>query len=163
MATKVIFDGIQKLVIVDYGVTLLDFTSDVYSDWKLWVQASDNSKWERAIEVVGGDPIPGTGQSLGASYFFVNGWHMRSWEGDHALNVVGNVYTNDGSPVFNHTLGNYNVQINMKTSNLIDKLDNAVVAGLVWDELAANHLLSGSKGKELKDTLKLLKILLASA
>ena len=58
---KVTFDGPNKIIIVNEGVTELDFRDDVYSAWKEWIldPTQVNAKWEEAVSAVGGDPLPG--------------------------------------------------------------------------------------------------------
>lgn len=160
--SDVTFDGELKLVIVNQGITNLNIKDDVYSNWKEWLSVYDYMKYEQAFRSVGGDPLP-SGDNLGSTFFLMNGWKMRTWEGNHTLDVVGNIYTESGQPVFVLTLGSWNILVNNTVSNLIDKVNNDLVAGLVWDELLVNHGIGGTTGKALKDTLKIIKILLASA
>jgi hypothetical protein len=122
---KVTFDGTNKLIIVDNGVTSLDAAIDLYSDWKEWMLTSDNSKYPLAFATIGGDDLGG-GRYLGATYFLENGWKIRPYEGNHALSLVGNIYTRDGSSPFVSTLGNYNVLITSSVSNLIDTVETGV-------------------------------------
>ena len=71
---KVTFDGLNKLILVNEGVTELDFRVDVYSAWKEWIQDPNqvNAKWEKALDVIGGDPLPGD-RVLGTTFFLENG------------------------------------------------------------------------------------------
>ena len=90
----VTFDGPNKLMIVNPGVTEIDVKVDLYSDWKEWTLLSDNSKYLPAMSAIGGEPIGG-GIFVGSTFFFLNGWKLRPYEGNHTLNVVGNLYTDD--------------------------------------------------------------------
>lgn len=117
--SNVTFSGIQKLIIVNSGVTTLDIQVDVYSDWKEWEQISDNSKFVQALRPVGGDPLTAT-KDLGDTYFIMNGWKIRPAEFNHRLQVEGNLFTEDESSPFVQTLGNYNVVIESFVSNLTD-------------------------------------------
>ena len=73
---KVTFDGLNKLILVNDGVTELDIKEDVYSAWKEWVSSfNDNAKWEPAIRSTGGDPTVGSRFS-GDIYFLINGWKL---------------------------------------------------------------------------------------
>lgn len=112
---QVTFDGVNKLIIVNYGVETIDFDVDVYSSWKRWSQERVNAAYLPAMRSVGGDPLPGN-QRLGATFFLTNGWRMRTWEGDHRLVVVGNVYTEEGDTVFVRTVWPWNIQISLSTS-----------------------------------------------
>jgi hypothetical protein len=86
------FDGIRKLIIVHPEVTSLDVKTDIYSDWKEWVQLRDNAKYLQAIRSIGGDPIGG-GKYAGDIYFLINGWKVYF---DHSVNVTGIIYSDDG-------------------------------------------------------------------
>ena len=73
---KVTFDGLNKLIRVNEGVTTLDIKTDVYSDWKEWVSTrDDNAFWLPAIRSIGGDPTV-AGQTAGDIYFLINGWKL---------------------------------------------------------------------------------------
>lgn len=116
----VTFDGSNKLIIVDPGVTELDVKVDLYSDWKEWSLLSDNLKYEPAFRAVGGDPISDT-RNLGATFFLINGWRIRPDEADHRLIITGNLFTDPAgfSPVVS-TLGNFSVIVEYSVSNLVD-------------------------------------------
>ena len=73
---KVTFDGPNKIIRVNDGVTELDIKSDIYSDWKEWViTRNDNARYLPAIRSVGGDPTV-SGQTAGDIYFLINGWKL---------------------------------------------------------------------------------------
>jgi len=155
--SKVSFDGANKLVICNAGVTSLAFAADVYSAWKLWVATGNNSKFLPAISVVGGDPITGS-INLGSTFFLENGWKIRPQEANHNLVVKGNIYSRDGLSPFVPTLGNYNVLTELSRSNIIDTVvsgsgvtseDKADIIRGVWQEMITNHLEEGSTGKAL--------------
>ena len=140
---KVTSDGLNKVIIVNPGVTELNVKEDIYSSWKEWFILNENAKWLPALRVVGGDPIS-AGRFLGTTYFLINGWKIRTWEGDHRLIVNGNIYTDDGSEVFVPTLNSYNTEISINNSNLVDTvsiegssggIDKTAVAKAVWDVL----------------------------
>jgi hypothetical protein len=118
---KVIFDGYNRIIQVVDGYTELDFRADVYSAWKRWVLDSDNAKYLQAMRVVGGDPITES-ISLGATFFLTNQWQIRSWSGDHVLEVTGNLYHDDGYDVFIPVIGPYTVLVTNRVSNLIDEV-----------------------------------------
>lgn len=120
--SKVTFDGINKLIIVDNLITELDVRTDLYSDWKEWILQSDNIKYLPALSAIGGDLIS-TGVYVGTTYFLENGWRIRPYEGNHQLTIVGNLYTRESgqSPVI-PTIGSYNVLVSMFRSNLVDTI-----------------------------------------
>ncbi len=108
---NVSFDGVNKIIQVTLapsgGEVELDVKVDVYSDWKEWLLLSDNSKFAPAIRAVGGDPISGI-QSLGSTFFLINGWRIRPYEANHRFTLNGNLYTDPSgfSPVIEQaTLG----------------------------------------------------------
>jgi hypothetical protein len=120
---KVVFDGIQKLILVANGTTELDFRIDVYSAWKEWLKDPNhiNSAYIEAITVVGGQPLPGN-RALGSTFFLTNGWRMRTWEGDHALTVSGNFFTSEGTAAFVPTLQPWTITVNLNTSTLVETI-----------------------------------------
>ena len=73
---KVTFDGANRIIRVNPGVTELNIKSDIYSDWKEWVRSSsDNAVWLPAIRTIGGDPTV-EGQFAGDIYFLINDWKL---------------------------------------------------------------------------------------
>lgn len=105
----VTFDGVNKLIICGAGTTRLN-VKEMYSMWKEWMILSDNSKYEPAFKVVGGDPT--TGNNIITPYFFLsNGWKIRPQESNHTLRVDGILITDDGSDAFVDTLGVFRVGI----------------------------------------------------
>lgn len=160
--SKVTFDGDNKLILINPGFTDIDVQQDLYSDWKEWVFLYDYTKYEQAMRSVGGDPTVGS-QKLGSTYFLINGWKIRTWEGDHRLIVAGNLYSDDGADAFVPTLQSHNITVSQQVSNIVDAVDNTLIAQLVWDQLLSEHQLPGTTGKSLKDALKILKVLLANA
>lgn len=146
--SKVTFDGPNKLILVNYGETELDFREDVYSNWKEWIKdpTLQNAQYEPAISVIGGDPLPGD-RALGTTFFLTNGWRMRTWEGDHELTVTGNVFTEEGDSLFIKTLEGWTITINLNTSTLVETIlptiaiDQGTVDGIanaVWSESLTN-------------------------
>lgn len=112
---KVTFDGPNKLIIVDTGITSLDVQIDLYSDWKEWMLVGDNAKYLPALRTVGGDTLVAP-QEISPYFFLLNGWRVRPYEGDHMLTVDGNLFVDGGGNPFVPTVGNYNVLINLQTS-----------------------------------------------
>lgn len=121
---KVVFDGPNRLIIVNTGVTSLDFREDVYSAWKEWLTDPNqqNAEYAPAISAIGGDPLPGD-RRLGTTYFLENGWRMRTWEGNHELTVSGNFFTREGVSAFVPTVNPWTITINLNTSTLVETLE----------------------------------------
>jgi len=156
---KVTFDGVNKIIQVNFGETALDLEADIYSSWKEWKRVRDNGKFEQALRSVGGDPLPGEDR-LGATFFLTNGWRIRTWEGDHTLTVFGNIYTDEGADPFISTVGQYTILVNQRVSNLVDKIGVGgggggviptaeEIAAAVWDRAVAQHMLPGSMGERV--------------
>ena len=116
---SVTFDGPNKLIICNYGTSALDVKSDIYSTWKIWQLQSDNMKYLQAMNSVGGDPLPGS-KALGSTYFLLNGWKIRPYEGNHTLTINGNLYCSDGSSPYVSTLAAWSVFIISAVSSLVD-------------------------------------------
>lgn len=120
--SKVEFNGAQKLIIVNDGITSLDVKTDLYSDWKEWVQLTDNSKYVPAFESIGGQPIGG-GLFAGSIFFLQNGWKIRPQEADHTLTIVGNIFTDDGSEMIIPTIGDFTVTVKLLVTNLAQGIE----------------------------------------
>jgi hypothetical protein len=156
---SVTFDGPNKLIRVNTGITSLDVRVDLYSNWKEWMVLGDNSKYLPAFSAIGGDQIA-AGQFLGSTYFLENGWKIKLWEGDHTLTVVGNLYTRDGSSAFVQPDGDFTVVVNSTRSNLVDTIatgggsggsaNNQQIAQAVWDALMVAATTPGSFGEHVR-------------
>lgn len=73
---KVTFDGPNRLIIVNPGVTELSVKEDIYSAWKRWVKVgADNAGFLPAMRGIGGDPTIGV-QRAGDIYFTINNWRL---------------------------------------------------------------------------------------
>lgn len=118
--SKVTFNGLDRIIIVNYGVENLNVQDDIYSEWKRFLLSPENKKFKQAMRVVGGDPIPN--RNLGSTFFLMNGWKIRPFEGDHRLVITGNIYATDGSDIIMDTIGNHKVRVMMTVSNIIDKV-----------------------------------------
>jgi len=169
MAEKVTFDGPNKIIQVDYGITELDAQRDIYSAWKRWVTTppsaagvSYNAGYLEALRTVGGDPIGG-GQFVSGYFFLMNGWRLRSWEGEHFLQVLGNLYVDEGGSPIVPTVGDYQIVVSFVvspqsitttsptvTAGVITTEDKKEIAQGVWTETASAGS-SGSMGELQRD------------
>jgi len=117
---KVTFDGPNKLILINVGVTSLDVKQDIYSDWKEWSQYYTNLQYLPAIRVVGGDTISDT-KAVGSSFFLQNGWQIKPYVGNYDLAVDGNLYTdNEDKVIFAAPDEASSIGISLQTSNLTD-------------------------------------------
>lgn len=124
----VTFDGINKLIILDDFVTQITAKS-IYSLWKEWVLESDNAKYPPCFRVIGGDDIGG-GIKVDGTYFLINNWKIRPYEGHHVLTLNGNLYVDGGGNPFVKTIGDFNVLINQVTSNIVNLVTVATGSGV---------------------------------
>lgn len=166
---KVVFDGPNKIIFVNEGVTELDVSIDIYSAWKEWSINSPErgtaSTWPVAISAIGGDPITND-QNVGVTYFLENGWRIQPFatKSSYTLTVDGNIYTREvGETPFLFAEG---VSTSLVRSNIVDLIrveaigvniteqDIRAIADQVWDETLNDHQNDGSTGKKLKDNLK---------
>ena len=161
---KVTFDGVNRLIRINYGETDIDFKIDIYSDWKEWVELRDNSKFLFAITAIGGEAVGG-GQFVGSTYFLENGWKIKPWEGDHSLTIVGNYYTRDLTTPFASTDDPWSIYITTEKSLLVQTVEvpttsssevtvdvGAIAAG-VWQYALSASFNSGSFGDHVGNKL----------
>ena len=107
---SVTFDPATKTIICGPGTTSLVVGADLYSRWKDWVLAGDNSKYLEAFRSVGGDPTTG-GNSIAVYFFLLNGWKLRPQEANHTLTISGILLVDGGGDPYASTIGTYNVRI----------------------------------------------------
>lgn len=110
------FDGPNKIITlpsVVNGVLSIDVGTDLYSEWKDWVQQGDNLKFDPAFRSDGGAPLSSIINQ--GSYFFLNnadGWRIRPAENDGTYTFVGNLALEDTSlPAIIPTIGDFTVAI----------------------------------------------------
>lgn len=141
---KVTFDGPNRLIIINEGVTEIDIQRDIYSAWKEWSLVETNSRYLQALNTVGGEPTI-SGQRLDVTYFLINGWRIKPYPGSYQLNLVGNIFDVDGGdikvPADVNPLFPNNISINTSTSVIVRQVDSGGSSGatssLSPDESAA--------------------------
>ena len=117
---KVTFDGVNRIILVNFGESIIDVREDIYSNWKEWVLVGTNSQFAQALTAVGGDPITND-TFVGITYFLENGWRIKPYSSNHILTVNGNMYTREpGEDPYLEPTGNFKVTVNTVRSNLID-------------------------------------------
>ena len=98
--TSFSFLGSEKLVVLN---SQNEFTAeDMYSEWKEWVIADDNAKYEKAFDTTGGDAVGGN-QEIAPYFFLLNnsGWRIKMPAQDGELVMSGNLFPRDASqPMF---------------------------------------------------------------
>jgi hypothetical protein len=114
--SKVTFNGDTKIITINDGITSIDVTNDLYSEWKDWLVLGDNLKYKQAFRYLGGDSI-GSGQRIASYFFLMNGWKIKPYEGNHTLDILGNLFSDDNSDPFINTIGSFNVFKRMITSS----------------------------------------------
>lgn len=136
---KVTFDGVNRLIIVNDGVTQLDVQRDIYSAWKEWVLVETNARYLKAINTVGGDPTV-AGQRLDVTYFLINGWKIKPYPGSYTLNIIGNIFDVDGGEIkvpADVTDSPNNITINTNTSVIVRQVNPQITvegSGLTDEE-----------------------------
>lgn len=159
MDPKVVFDGDNKLIIINSGNPTINIKQDIYSTWKQWVQVSDNTKYLPALRTTGGDPIGG-GQYTGDIYFTINGWRI-SVSDDIEINGV--IFSEDYPSPFISDTNTY--LVTNKVSSLVqtissgDTIQQGTTPKEVWDYLLTDANTSGSMGERLKALLTVAKFL----
>jgi hypothetical protein len=91
------FDG-DNLIIKLTALGEYDAKSEIYSEWKRWTALSDNLKYPKAFDTVGGDELS-PGQAI-APYFFCRnelGWRIETPDTTGDVNVIGNLVRRDTS------------------------------------------------------------------
>ncbi len=117
----VTFDGPNRIIYINEGVTEITVKSSIYSAWKEWASLRDYTKYVPAIRSVGGDSISETAV-LGDTYFLINGWRIQPWVGNYRLNVYGNLYTEEGDSPFIPAARDANILINATVSDLVQSI-----------------------------------------
>lgn len=124
---KVTFDGVNKIIWINEGVTQIDVQKDIYSSWKEWLLLETNTKYLQAIDTVGGEPTI-QGQFLDVTYFLINGWKLKPQPGSYTLNIIGNIFDIDGGQIFEPAkidpLLENNININTNTSVIVRQVRN---------------------------------------
>lgn len=109
------FDGLNKRITLTAGTTTVG-VREIWSRWVDWLLTSDNSKYEIAMEQVGGNDIDlGAGTKIPIYAFLKNGWRIRPQEANHTLNVIDGILLVDGGgDPFINTAGSFIVRINFQ-------------------------------------------------
>lgn len=108
-----VFNGVTKVISITLGTTDMS-VRDLWSKWVEWLAIGDNSKYEPAMDYIGGDPIdPIAGTFIPIYLYLQNGWRIRPQEADHTLDVGdGILLVQGGGDPFLDTIGDFVVRIN---------------------------------------------------
>lgn len=169
---KVTFDGANRIIYVNEGVTELNIKTDIYSDWKEWAASiPDNAVWLPAIRTIGGDATV-AGQRAGDIYFLINGWKL--YIDLTKVRVTGVLFSDDYDSAYYDFNGN--IQYPAQVASLVTTAETqtntstggataaevwnystrtlttasgptaAEIADAVWDEAYTNHDTDGTFG-----------------
>lgn len=157
---KVVFDGPNRLIIVDENVTELDIREDVYEAWKEWVRNPDltNAEYLAAIRGVGGDPISGTtDQFVGDLYFLINNWRLVY--DPRRVSVTGVLFSDDfntafyfdepfkyDTPEFLDPIFPAKVSSIVNTYEIAGSADASAIAAQVWSTVSSQYNQAGTMG-----------------
>lgn len=123
---KVTFDGVNKLILINEGEVSIDVQRDIYSAWKEWARLETNLKYLDPLATVGGEPTI-SGQRLDVTYFLINGWKIKPYQGTYDLTLTGNIFDVDGGsikvPADVNRFNPNNITINTNTSVIVRQLD----------------------------------------
>lgn len=123
---KVTFDGVNKLILINEGEVSIDVQRDIYSSWKEWARLETNLKYLDPLATVGGEPTI-SGQRLDVTYFLINGWKIKPYQGTYDLTLTGNIFDVDGGsikvPADVNRFNPNNITINTNTSVIVRQLD----------------------------------------
>jgi len=154
---KISFSGPEKIIYIHPDITDISVKIDLYSAWKEWFLLRDNSKYESAMRVVGGDPISDT-RSLGSTYFLTNGWRLKPVQGEYRISIEGNLYTDEGDNQMINADQPSSVNVQFIVSNLVEstisKLTQVEISAFseaLWGADYLSHTLSGTYGKLIYD------------
>lgn len=118
---------------------------EIYSEWKEFAAQTAGSPatgdlgFPTAIRIVGGDPTSDV-ENLGITYFMINGWRLKPAEGNHRLVIEGNTFTDpSGQSVFAFADGNFQVNCELKFTNLIDGIRQIGADAELTRQLAQNR------------------------
>lgn len=160
MADVVTFDGPNKLIIEISAAGDNELNMfEIYSEWKVWVQTSDNMKYLQAFTPIGGDPITTT-ESLAITYFLENGWRIRPAEVDHILALLGNVYTREpGESISVPTLGSFTVEVRTQVSAIVSAIETIQpITDADFDEIVTRLMLYAlENGETFAEAMRLIR------
>jgi hypothetical protein len=170
---KVTFDGPNKLILINDGVTEIDVRIDLYSDWKEWMLGHDGivpARYLEAVTNIGGQDLPGA-RVVGSTFFLTNGWRIKPYSGSYRLTVTGNLYTDEGDTPFVDADGSLNnIRIESTVSTLVEALQTlnidsveslANISYAVWNATLSEIASAGVTSENAAETVEAIKRLSA--
>lgn len=139
MGAKITFDAdVREFICVGppvNGVIVIDIQVDLYSDGKEdWITDATLSGMNFPITPIGGDAFGSI--IIGDSYLITDGWTFRPFEGDHTLQLAGNIGTDDGRELVEDTVGSFRVRVENIVSAIVE-IREGLSASLVNAKLDA--------------------------
>lgn len=104
---SLLFIPAERIIVLD---TTEISAQTIYSRWVDW--AADNLEHPPAFRQVGGDDLGG-GLLIPPYFFLLNGWRVRPMESNHSLNIVGNMYVEEGGSPVVSTVGSFRVLVQL--------------------------------------------------
>lgn len=142
---KVTFDGANRIIYVNDGVTDLEIKSEVYSAWKEWTSSTpDNATWPPAIRTVGGDPTVGD-QKAGDIYFLQNNWKL--YIDITKVKVTGALFSDNFTTAYHDLTGVpiFPAEVaSLVTTQTVESSEASanIVASSVWSNSSATDLIA---------------------
>lgn len=160
---KVIFDGTNRLIIVNTNEPIISVKQHIYSAWKEWVQLRDNGKFLPALRVTGGDPT-GDASATGDVYFTINNWRILVTS---TCNINGSIFSDDYPSPF---MSPEDTKIvTNAVSSIVQSLgfngtvnvavDPTTTPQAIWDYLIQDANTPGSVGERVSKLLTVAKFL----
>lgn len=88
-----IFNGDERVFYCAVGVNLLT-VEDLYEDWKQWVVSGLGSQYLPMFSAIG--KVPSSTGFTGQYFTIINGWKIKPYDGNHRLQIIGNLDSETG-------------------------------------------------------------------
>jgi len=143
---------------IDYANKLQILTTQnvsipyLYSEWKESILQGNNSQYDFAYEVVGGNTVVGA-TTIPDYVFQDNGWKIRPMEANGTTNMIDGIIVAESGDPFVNTLGAYTVRINYQNpvqALTVSTSGWTLTASDVWSYNINTHNVTNSTGNWLK-------------
>lgn len=170
--SKVTFDGLNRIIRVNTGITYLSVQEDLYSASKEWLL--DNAGFLPPFTDAIGNQALGGGKFAGQFYFLGNGWRIKPWEANHELTIDGNLFRDPDDPTPGLIISvPYSVLVNIRgtieaqgiatggssiapadiwshPARSLSSSGNSAIAQSVWEFVLGSVAIVGSAGRYLR-------------